>query len=145
MSGFFGQILQGVLGGGQQGQGSPIAGILQQVLAMKDGDNQGVAAIISKFQAAGLGDHVQSWVGTGQNAPISGDQIGQAFSSEQIEGWAQQAGTTPDAMRNVLAEALPHVVDHATPGGEVPDQTQMPDLSGLIGRLLGGAGTPRPS
>ena len=93
MSGFLGQILQGVMGGGQQGQGSAIAGILQQVLAVKDGDKQGVAAIISKFQSAGLGPAVQSWVGTGQNAPVSSDQIGSVFSQQQIEGWAQQAGT----------------------------------------------------
>ncbi|WP_428485549.1 YidB family protein [Rhodopila sp.] len=141
MSGFLGQMLQGVLGGGQQGQASPIAGILQQVLSVKDGDKQGVAAIISKFQSAGLGQPVQSWVGTGQNAPVSGNQVGQVFSQNQIEGWAQQAGTTPDAMRDVLAQALPHVIDHATPGGQVPAQTT--DLSGLIGRLFGGAGTTR--
>jgi uncharacterized protein YidB (DUF937 family) len=139
MSGFFGQILQGVLGGGQQGQASPISGILQQVLAVRDGDNQGVAAIISKFEAAGLGQHVQSWVGTGENAPVSGDQVAQAFSPEQIEGWATQAGTTPDAMKEVLAQALPHMVDHLTPGGAVPDGTEMPDLSGLLARFMGGA------
>jgi uncharacterized protein YidB (DUF937 family) len=143
MSGFLGQILQGVLGGGQQGQGSSIGAILQQVLAVRDGDNQGIGAIISKFEAAGLGQYVQSWVGTGANAPVTADQIGQAFSPQQIEGWAQQAGTTPDALRGVLAEALPHVVDHATPGGAVPDQA--PDLSGLIGQLFGGAGGARPS
>jgi uncharacterized protein YidB (DUF937 family) len=139
MSGFLGQILQGVLGGGQPGQTSPISGILQQVLAVRDGDNQGVAAIVSKFQAAGLGQHVQSWVGTGENVPVSADQVGQVFSGEQIQGWAQRAGTTPDAMREVLAQALPHVVDHLTPAGQVPAQSQMPDLSGLVSRLLGGA------
>jgi uncharacterized protein YidB (DUF937 family) len=140
MSGFFGQILQGVMSGGQQGQSSPITAILQQVLAVRDGDKQGLAAIISKFQSAGLGQQVQSWVGTGPNAPISGGQIGQAFSPEQIDGWAKQAGTTPDAMRDVLAQALPPVVDHVTPGGEIPSGTpQMPDLAGLLGRLMGGA------
>ncbi|MDR3532900.1 MAG: YidB family protein [Rhodopila sp.] len=141
MSGLFGQILQGVFSGGQQGQASSISGILQQVLAVKDGDKEGVAAIISKFQTAGLGQHVQSWVGTGENTPVSAEQIGQVFSQEQLEGWAQKAGTTPDALRGVLAEALPHVIDHATPDGQVP--AQMPDLSSLLGRLLGGgAGRP---
>jgi uncharacterized protein YidB (DUF937 family) len=143
VSGFLGQILQGVMGGGQSAATSPIAGILQQVLAVRDGDNQGVAAIISKFESAGLGQHVQSWVGTGQNVPVTAEQIGQAFTPEELSGWAQQAGTTPDALRGVLAEALPHVVDHATPGGAVPDQT--PDLSGLVSRLLGSFGTQRPS
>jgi uncharacterized protein YidB (DUF937 family) len=145
MSGLFGQILQGVLGGGQQGQASPISGILQQVLSVTDGNNQGVAAIISKFQAAGLGQHVQSWVGTGDNMPVSGDQVAQAFDPGQIEDWAKQSGTTPDALREVLAQALPHMVDHLTPGGQVPAQTGMPDLSGLLSRLLGAAGGGRPA
>ncbi len=145
MSGIFGQLLQGVLGGGAQGQASPLAGVLQQVLAVRDGDKQGVAAIISKFQSAGMGQQVQSWVGTGQNASISPDQLTGAFSQEQINGWAQQAGTTPDAMRQVLAEAVPHVVDHYTPNGQVSAQTQsqMPDLSGLLARFIGGAGPQR--
>jgi len=147
MSGFFGQILQGVLGGGQPGQASPLTAILQQVLAVKDGDKEGVAAIISKFQGAGLGSQVQSWIGTGSNTPISPDQVASAFSPEQIQGWAQQAGTTPDAIRDVLAQALPNVVDHLTPGGEVPAQTppQMVDLAGILGRLMSGAGTSRPA
>ena len=106
--------------------------------------NQGVAAVISKFQNAGLGQAVQSWVGTGTNAPVSGDQVAQVFSPDQINGWAAQAGTTPDAMRDVLAQAVPHMVDHLTPGGQVPAQTQTADLSSLLGRLMGGTGGTRP-
>ncbi len=148
MSGFLGQILQGVLGGSGQGQSSPmLTGILQQVLAVKDGDKEGVAAIIQKFQNAGLGTQVQSWIGSGANAQISPDHVSSVFSPEQIQGWAQQAGTTPDAIRGVLAEAIPHVVDHLTPGGEVPAQTppQMVDLAGILGRLMGGVGNSRPA
>jgi uncharacterized protein YidB (DUF937 family) len=146
MSGFLGQIIQGVLGGGQPGQASPLTGILQQVLAVKDGDKEGVAAIISKFQSAGLGDQVQSWIGNGSNASITPDHVASAFSPDQIQGWAQQAGTTPEAMRDVLAQAIPHVVDHLTPQGQVPAQTppQMVDLAGLLGRLMGSQGTARP-
>jgi uncharacterized protein YidB (DUF937 family) len=139
MSGFLGQIMQGVLGGAQGGQSSAITGILQQVLSVRDGDKEGVAAIISKFQSAGLGSQVQSWIGAGSNATISPDHVASAFSPEQIQGWAQQAGTTPDAIRDVLSQALPHVVDHLTPSGQVPDQTppQMVDLAGILTRLVG--------
>jgi uncharacterized protein YidB (DUF937 family) len=147
MSGILGQLLQGVMSGsgGPQGQSSPLASILQQVMAVREGDKQGVAAIIAKFQNAGLGTQVQSWVGTGQNASITPDAVSGVFSQDQINGWAQQAGTTPDALRNVLAEALPHVVDHFTPNGQMPDaaSSRMPDLSGLLGRLLGATGNQR--
>ncbi len=137
MSGLLGQILGGVLGGGQQGQQSNVAGILQQVLSMRDSNgNSGIAAIVAKFQSAGMGPQIQSWIGTGANAPVSANNISQAFSQEQLQGWAAQAGTTPEAISQVLAQALPHVVDHLTPTGEVPAQT--PDLAGMLAKMLGG-------
>lgn len=139
MSAMLGQVLGGMLGEGQGGQPSPLVGVLQQVLASQGG----VAGVVSRFQAVGLGTQAQSWVGTGQNASISADHVAQAFTPDQLQAWAQQAGTTPD----VLAQAIPHVVDHLTPEGQVPAQpaAQQPDLSMLVGRLLGGGGTPRPN
>jgi uncharacterized protein YidB (DUF937 family) len=141
MSGMLGQLLGGLLGGGQPGQPgqpaqqSPLMGILQQVLASGgQGGAGGVSAVVSRFEAAGLGQQAQSWVGTGANQPVTPDQVGQAFTPEQISGWASQAGTTPEAMRQVLAEALPHTVDHLTPGGQPPAQTA--DISGMLQGLL---------
>ena len=144
MSGFLGQILGSLAGGatgneaGQVGAqpGAPqmgaLAGVLRQVLVT----NGGVAGLVSQFEAAGLGAHVQSWVGDGANQPVTPAQIGQVFSDDQLAQWADQAGTTPDKMRAVLAEALPHAVDHATPEGMVPQSGAVPDLTGLVGRLF---------
>jgi uncharacterized protein YidB (DUF937 family) len=133
MSGLVNQILGGLMGGAQGNQSTALTGILQQVLSS---DGGGVASVISRFEAAGLGSHAQSWVSTGENMPVSADQIGKVFSAEQIQGWAAQAGTTPDKMCVVLAEALPHAVDHVTPNGQVPEPNAMPDLSSLIGRFF---------
>jgi uncharacterized protein YidB (DUF937 family) len=142
MSGMLGQILGGLLGSGQQGQQSPLVGILEQVLATKDNNgNTGVAAILSRFQTAGAGQQAQSWVGTGSNQPVSTDQVSEAFGQDQIESWANQAGTTPDAMRQVLSEAVPHMVDHLTPQGQVP--TPSANLTGILQGLLGNLGGPR--
>jgi len=135
MSGIVGQLLGNFLGGERQGQSGGLVAILQQVMASNGG---GVSALVSRFEAAGLGSQAQSWVGTGQNQPVTPEQIDQVFPAEQIQGWAEQAGTTPDKLRAVLAEALPHAIDHATPGGQVPPADAMPDLSGLLTRLMGG-------
>jgi uncharacterized protein YidB (DUF937 family) len=140
MSGFLGQILQSVLGGGQQGQASVFNTILQQVLSVREGDKEGIPAIIAKFQNAGLGDHVQSWVGTGANAPVSPEQVGSVFSVQQIMAWAGQLGITPLVLQNLLAQSLPQVVDHMTPGGQVPSQPpQATDFASLLGQLFGGS------
>jgi uncharacterized protein YidB (DUF937 family) len=136
MSGLFGQLLSTILGGQQQGQSAAIGNVLQQVLTANGG---GVASLLSRFEAAGLGSQAQSWVSTNQNLPISADQIGAAFSANEIEGWAAQAGTTPDKLRAVLAEALPHAVDHVTPAGQVPAPNAIPDLSSLAAGSLAAA------
>jgi uncharacterized protein YidB (DUF937 family) len=136
MSGFLGQMLGSIMGGQQGSQPNAIAGILQQVLAS---DGGGVSALVSRFEAAGLGAHAQSWVSEGENMPVSAEQVGQVFSPDQLQGWASQAGTTPDKLQAVLAEALPHAVNHVTPGGQVPEANAMPDLSALMSRFLGGA------
>jgi uncharacterized protein YidB (DUF937 family) len=136
MSGLLGQILGNVMGGQQPGQSSAVVGVLQQVIAQ----NGGVAGIAAKFQSSGLGSAVQSWIGTGANQPVNQDQIGQVFSAQQIAGWASQAGTTPDKLRAVLAEALPQAVDHLTPGGQVPPAgAAAPDLASLVTKFLGSA------
>lgn len=127
-------ILSGLLGGEKEGSSAVMTDILQQILTQSGG----VSGLISRFQQAGFGDHVQSWM-NGDHLPISGNHIGQVFTDDEIAGWASQAGTDPDKMRAVLAEAMPHAVDHATPNGEVPAQNAAPDLSGLIGRFFGGA------
>ena len=129
-------ILGSLLGGSSQPEpSSAITGILQQLLTQSGG----VSGLISRFEGAGLGDHAQSWV-NGDHLPISGNHIGEVFTPDEIAGWAAQAGIDPDKMKTVLAEALPHAVDHATPNGEVPEQgTAAPDFSSLIGRFFGGA------
>jgi uncharacterized protein YidB (DUF937 family) len=149
MSGILGQVLGGLMGGGGQGsQQSPMAMILQQILvsggsqggqAGQGGQGGGINALVSRFEQAGLGPQAQSWVSSGQNQPISGDQIGQVFSADQIKSWADQAGTSPDKLKDVLAQALPHAVDHVTPDGQVP---QSGNIAGMLAGLLGGAGTP---
>ena len=136
MSGLLGQMLGSIMGGQQGGQPTAITGILQQLLAS---DGGGVAGLVSRFQAAGLGTQAQSWVAEGDNMPVSATQISQVYSPEQLQGWASQAGTTPDKLQAVLAEALPQAVNHVTPGGQVPEANAMPDLSSLMSRFFGSA------
>ena len=137
MSGLLGQLVGTFLQGQSGAQPSAIAGIVQQIVA-GSGSSGGVAALISRFEAAGLGQNAQSWVSTGPNQAVSPDQLSQVFSSDEIGNWAKQAGTTPDAILNVLSEALPKAVDHVTPNGQMPAQTE--DLAGMLQKLMGSHG-----
>ncbi|MEO9216689.1 MAG: YidB family protein [Rhodanobacter sp.] len=140
-------FLNDLLGGqGQQqagGTGSMVS-VAGQLLQQAGG----VQGLISMLQQHGLGGAVQSWVGTGANQPVSGDQLGQALQNGGMGSVVQEAasklGVDPSVVLNGLSHVLPHAVDHLTPDGQVPAAGQgsgfnLGMLEGLAGKLMGGS------
>ena len=143
-------LLGDLLGGqGQAGQGAAAnpASMMTVVgeLIQRAGGLQG---LLSMLQQHGLGSAVQSWVGTGNNQAVSGDDLGDALHKGGMGSLVQEAaaklGVDPSAVLSGLSSMLPHAVDHLTPAGQVPDQTQgrtggfdLGMLEGLAGKLLG--------
>jgi len=139
LDGLLGNVVQGALGGGAGnhplqsllnglaggGQGVPGAtggngqALLSAALNMLQ-QQGGVAGLVQKLSQSGLGEHVQSWVGTGPNMPVSGDQLHQALGSGAIGQIASQLGITPQQASGSLAQLLPEVINHLTPQGQVP-------------------------
>jgi uncharacterized protein YidB (DUF937 family) len=85
----------------------------------------GLGALLQQFQQKGYGDHVQSWVGTGENQAIPPEAVSEVFGADQVSQIASQAGVTEDEARSGLSELLPQVVDHLTPQGQIPDFDQL--------------------
>jgi|SRR5450432_2771402 uncharacterized protein YidB (DUF937 family) len=114
-------LLGGLMGGGsgtaaQQGQ-SPLMMMALQLIQQ----NGGLPGIISKLQNGGLAQQVGSWVGTGQNAPVSGSQLQEVLGSGSIGQIAQQLGMSHGDASSGLAQVLPQLIDHLTPHGQVGD------------------------
>lgn len=80
----------------------------------------GVQGIVSQLQQQGLGETVQSWVGTGANQAISAAHIQQVFGADKINALAAKFGIDPQDLSETLSKALPQVIDKLTPGGTVP-------------------------
>jgi len=106
-------LLDGVLGG-------LVGGGLAAVVGRLIDDQGGVAGLVSKFEKGGLGAIAQSWVGTGANAPVSGDQLHNVLGSDLIQQLAAKAGMSPQDLVHKLSEILPGVIDKMTPGGVIP-------------------------
>ena len=79
----------------------------------------GLDSLLNQFRNAGHGAAADSWVGTGQNLPISAEQINSVLGHGKIADIAQQAGISPEQMSQLLAQALPSLIDKLTPGGRV--------------------------
>jgi uncharacterized protein YidB (DUF937 family) len=77
-------------------------------------------ALKQKFDDAGLGDKVKSWIGTGENEPVTADEVKQAMGEEKLQQIAAKSGTDVDTAARQTAETLPQVVDRMTPQGQIP-------------------------
>lgn len=84
------------------------------------GGNGDLSGLVEKFKQNGLGDIISSWVGTGENLPISSDQIQQALGSDTLIKVASQLGLSPEDASTALANKLPGIIDKLTPDGIVP-------------------------
>lgn len=135
-------LLDSVLGmvTGGQGGGGGNAALLNIVVGMLANNSQGggggggLADIVGKFQQNGMGDVVSSWIGTGQNAPISADQIGNVLGNDTIANIAKQLGLSQGDAAGQLAQMLPQVVDKLTPNGQAP-AGGLGDLGSILAQL----------
>lgn len=94
----------------------------------------GLGGLINAFQRNGMGDQMQSWIGTGQNMPISPDQLQQILGQGTIGQIAQQLGLSPQASASGLSELLPQLIDRLTPNGQAP-QGDLGDIAEIMARL----------
>ena len=98
------------------------AAVLPAVLGevLGTGGQGGLSAIVAKLQQAGLGNQVNSWLGSGQNLPITADQIKQVLGSNVVRQLAAKYNIPVDQIAEVLAHQLPLAVDQASPNGKLP-------------------------
>jgi uncharacterized protein YidB (DUF937 family) len=94
----------------------------------------GLGALLERFQQKGHGDEMQSWIGTGENQPITPDALSQVFDGNELSQIASQAGVSEDEARAGLSALLPQIVDQLTPEGRVPEDDQ---LSSRLDELQG--------
>ena len=122
------------LGGG----GDAKSQLLNAAIGMIQNQPGGLQGLLGKFQESGLGEHVASWVGTGENLPLGADQVHQALGGDQVAALAQQAGLPADQASSGLAALLPEIINPLTPNGQVPQGGDIQQgLGGLLGKLLG--------
>jgi uncharacterized protein YidB (DUF937 family) len=157
--GLLDSVLGAVLNKGQQGaegaDGAAVGGLgglmgmlgsnpqlLQIVTGMlsNDGGQGGLGGLVAKFQQAGLGDVMQSWIGGGPNQPVSGEEVTNALGSDTVSDIAATLGVNSGEAAGQLSQLLPELINRLTPAGEAPQQGlgNGGDLMGMLGGLLKG-------
>ena len=139
-----GSAMGAMTGGGQGGSSDMLMQVIGGLLARHGGGAGagalgglgGLGGLLGQLTQGGLGDAVQSWVGSGQNQPVSADQLGDALGGDQVDAMAQQAGMSSGDLLSQLSHLLPQVVDKLTPNGQMPAAGA--NMSDMLGGLLGG-------
>lgn len=132
-----GGLLGGLLGGGQQQQSGGLAGMLGGLLSGGQQDNNSVAnglsSITGMLSQLGLGDQVNSWIGTGDNKSINAQDIQSSLGSNgTLAELANSAGVSETEAAGGLAELLPELVNKLTPNGKIDGS----DISSILSSLL---------
>ena len=85
----------------------------------------GLGGLLDKLQKGGLGDVANSWIGSGQNQPVSPKQLGPALGPDIIKTLAQGSGLSEEELTKQLSQVLPGIVDKLTPAGRLPTLAEL--------------------
>jgi len=119
-------------GMGNAAQAPQHAGTLSMIMDFINSPQVGgIAGLQKMFQEKGLGNVVSSWVGTGENLPISPDALHNVLQGGALQDLAAKSGIDTSQLSGMFSQLLPHVVDKLTPNGQVPD-------SGALAQMMKG-------
>jgi uncharacterized protein YidB (DUF937 family) len=140
--GLFDQVLgaAGELAGqhtpGATGNMALIGAVMEMI---HDPATGGMAGLVQKFEAAGLGNIIQSWISSGQNLPISAAQVQAVLGNEQVQRLAGTLGINTSVLTSQLAQHLPQIIDLISPNGHLPSSGDLMahGMELLKGKLFG--------
>jgi len=106
-------LLADKLGGNSDAIGDVMDGLLG------GGDKVDLGSLVSGLQSKGLGDVASSWLGDGENAEISADQLKDVLGEEKVAEAAAKLGTDEGSLLGGLKDALPQLIDKSSSGGSL--------------------------
>lgn len=132
--GLLGNLLPKILGGVTT-KGAD-KGTLTSIIDLLNNSQGGAESILGKLKQGGLGDIVDSWIGTGKNKAVKSSQISNALDSEQVGQIAGKLGISKDDAAKKMAQYLPTIIDKITPDGNASSLNKNIDIKDILGGFL---------
>jgi uncharacterized protein YidB (DUF937 family) len=118
--GLFDEVGKGLLGKLSGGEASN--NLLDTALGLiNNPDSGGLSGLVQAFKQKGLSDAVSSWIGTGENQPISPEQVQQVLGNDHLQRISEKLGLSNQDISGGLANLLPQLIDKLTPHGALPE------------------------
>ena len=130
-------IIGGLTGGSSGSQAGGMGGLLGSLLPALGGmlAGGGLQQVLSGFQANGLSAQTDSWIGTGANEPISGEDVRKVVAPEELTRIASQLGVSEAEAADAVAKILPTVVDRVSPEGHLAPESELESAFGALEQL----------
>ena len=97
---------------------------LSQAVGLAQGAAGGsLPALLAQLES-GLAGHIGPWVGHNRSVPLTVEELERTFSPEQLNSWAEQAGTTPEMLLPAMAQPAPSIPLEGVP--TLPSGTSPP-------------------
>lgn len=124
---------------GNKDAGGQEENVIKAVTDFVNNQPGGLPGLVQQFHQQGAGEVIQSWIGNGANQAASADLLQKVVGSSAVGDLASKLGVSPEQASSVLTQVLPHVIDHATPGGQVPQSGQV-DAASVLGSIQNAGG-----
>jgi uncharacterized protein YidB (DUF937 family) len=118
-----GGLLAGMVGRGERRPGSNRGMLLALMLPLAMQwvqRNGGIGNVLGKLRQQGMGRQADSWVSTGDNHPVSPDDVQRLVGDDEIAAMAARLGVPREQVSQAFAEILPELTDKLTPQGTLP-------------------------
>jgi uncharacterized protein YidB (DUF937 family) len=91
----------------------------------------GLGELLGRFQSSGRGQVAQSWVADGPNEPLRGGDVEEVIGDDLLRDLQERTGLSRTELVERLSTALPETVNHLTPQGRLPTETEAEEF--LVG------------
>jgi uncharacterized protein YidB (DUF937 family) len=108
---------------------SPLS-VPEALVAALGSHEGGLGGLAQKFESAGFGGVISSWIGNGENQAVAPDALHGILGSDLVQQISTKTGLPVDQLLPQIAQHLPRLVDGMTPDGQLPSASNLLD-SGL--------------
>ena len=93
---------------------------LQELITDSDGKLD-LEGLVSGLNGQGLMEIANSWLGNGENLPISLESVKDLFGAEKLSQIASRLDLDEDSFAGGVVEALPNIIDKSSRDGSLLD------------------------
>ena len=115
-------------GTGQQPQAQHATALSAIISYVNSPQVGGIAGLQKMFHDGGLGAVFSSWVSSGQNLPVSAEQLQNVLHGGALQQVAQESGLNPAQLTGMMGSLLPHLIDKLSPNGQLPDASALQSM-----------------